>query len=52
VREIDCGKLAPRVRRAHIDDPKHFDALPRRLGPEQAKGLAALDTAPEIPLDG
>ena len=42
------GKLRPGIGCAHVDDPDGFDPRPRRLDAEQARGLAALDAAPEL----
>ena len=44
------GKFRPRVRGAHVHDPHRFDPWSRRLDSEQARGLAALDIAPELSL--
>src|SRR6266404_9233530 len=44
----DCGEFRPGVGRTHIDDANGLDAGSRRLGKEQARELAALDTAPEL----
>jgi hypothetical protein len=46
------GKLGPGIGRAHIDRANGRYARPRRLDAEQARGLAALDAAPELPLGG
>src|SRR5438128_1761298 len=43
-----AGEFRPGVGRAHIDDTDRFNARPWRLGAEEARGLAALDTAPEL----
>ena len=43
-------EFRPRIRRAHIDDPDGLDPWLWRFDTEQARGLAALDTAPELPL--
>ena len=48
----DAGKFRPRIRRAHIDHTNRFDPRLRRLNAKQARGLATLDTAPELPLCG
>src|SRR5216683_5251540 len=45
----DCGEFRPGIRRTHINDAYGFDAGSRQLGKEQARGLAALDAAPEFP---
>src|SRR6516162_698448 len=44
----DSGKFGPRVRGAHVHDSHRLDPRPRRLDPEQARGLAALNTTPEL----
>src|SRR6516165_8595735 len=46
----DSSKLCPGIRGAHVDDPHSFDACLGRLNTKQARRLAALDTAPELPL--
>src|ERR1019366_6921776 len=46
------GKLGPGVGRTHIDRANGRDERPRRLDPENARGLAALDAAPELLLGG
>ena len=46
----ETGKLRPGVRGAHVDDPDRLDPWLRWLNPEEARGLAALDAAPELPL--
>src|SRR5215469_13971342 len=45
-----AGKFGPGIRSAHIHNPDRFD--PRRwwFNTEDARGLAALNTAPELPL--
>ena len=48
----DHGKLRPGIGRAHIDDAHRLNARLRRLDPEQSRGFAALDTAPELALRG
>ena len=52
VRDKDRGKLRPGIGGAHIDNAHRLDPRPRRLDAEQARGLAALDAAPEFPLGG
>src|SRR5215204_6305930 len=49
---VDGGELGPGVRFAHVDRPHRFDARPRWLDPEEARGLAGLDAAPELLLGG
>src|SRR5215472_9723488 len=44
------SKLGPRIRGAHIHNPDRFNSWLRRVGPKEARGLAALDTAPELTL--
>jgi hypothetical protein len=39
------GKFRPGVRCTHVDNPDSFHARLRRFTPEQARELAALDTA-------
>src|ERR1019366_3820900 len=45
---IDGRKFSPDVGRAHIDDAHRLDPWSRCLDAEQARGLAALDAAPEL----
>src|SRR6185437_4379201 len=47
---VDCRKLRPRIGARHIDYPHGFDAWLWRLNAEQARGLTALHTAPELAL--
>ena len=47
-----AGEFRPGIGGAHVDDPHRLDPRPRRLDAEQARGLAALDAAPELPLGG
>src|SRR6516164_10447641 len=47
---IQIGKLRPGIGAAHVDRSDRFDPGPRRLDAEQARGLAALDAAPEFSL--
>ena len=42
------GKFCPGVRGAHVDNPNGFDPRLRWFDPEEARGLAALDTTPEF----
>jgi hypothetical protein len=42
------GELRPRIRRAHVDDTDCLDPRPWRLGIDQVRDLAGLDTAPEL----
>ena len=42
------GKFRPGVRGAHVDNPNRFDPGLWWLDTKQARGLAALDTAPEL----
>src|SRR6516225_11852685 len=44
------GKFGPRIRSAHIHNPDRFEPWSWRLDAKEARGLAALDTAPELPL--
>src|SRR5258707_9189938 len=44
----DCGEFRPRIGRTHINDANGLDAGSRRVSKEQARGLAALDAAPEL----
>src|SRR6516162_10040574 len=46
----DSGKFGPRIRGAHINNPDRFDPRLWWLNTKQARRLAALDTAPELPL--
>jgi hypothetical protein len=46
------SELGRGIGRAHIDDPHRLDPGPWRLNAEQARGLAALDAAPELLLRG
>ena len=48
----DAGELRPGIGRRHIDDPNGLDPRFWRLDPKQARGLASLDTAPELALGG
>src|SRR3954447_1543570 len=45
-----AGEFGPGVGCAHVHDPDRLDLWPRRLDTEQARGLAGLDAAPELPL--
>src|SRR5215472_11587262 len=42
------GEFAPGIGAAHVDDPYGLDPRPQRLDAEEARGLARLDTAPEL----
>src|SRR5215471_21636504 len=46
----DSGKFGPEIRGAHINNTDRFDPRLWRLYTKQARRLAALDTAPELPL--
>src|SRR5258706_3493023 len=48
----DAGKFRPGVGCRHVDDPDRLDPRPGRLDPEQVRGLAILDAAPELLLRG
>ena len=48
----EAGEFRPGIGRAHVDDPDRLDPRPWRLNTEEARGLAALDAAPELPLRG
>ena len=43
-----AGELGPRIGRAHINDPNSLDSGVRWLDAKEARGLAALDAAPEL----
>src|SRR6478672_10404326 len=43
-----AGKLGPSIRRGHVDDPHSFDSGTRSFNAEEARGLAAFHTAPEL----
>src|SRR3984957_14863498 len=43
-----AGKLAPGIGRAHVDTANSLNPRPRRLTPEQARGLTRFDAAPEL----
>ena len=47
-----AGEFCPGIGRAHIDDADRRNARLRRLDAEEGRGLAALDTTPELPLGG
>ena len=47
-----AGEFCPGIGRAHIDDTDRRNARLRRLDAEEGRGLAALDTPPELPLGG
>src|SRR6516165_502576 len=42
------GEFGPRIRRAHVNDPNRLDPGLRRLDTKEVRGLATLDTAPEL----
>src|SRR5260370_15795356 len=42
------GELGPGIRRAHVDDADRLDTRPRRLGVDQVRSFAGLDTPPEL----
>src|SRR5215469_14604982 len=44
------GKLGPGIRAAHVYDSDRFDPRLRGFGAKEARGLATLDTAPELAL--
>src|SRR5262249_35055988 len=46
----DSGKLRPGVRAAHVYNPDCLDPRLGRLDAEEARGLAALHTVPELTL--
>ena len=46
----NARKFGPGVRSAHVDDSDCFDPWLRRFCTEEARSLAALDAAPELPL--
>ena len=46
----DIGELRPGIGGAHIDDADCLNPRLRRLDAKQGRGLAALHTAPELPL--
>ena len=48
----NAGEFSPGVGKTHIDDPHCLDPRPGRLDPEQVRGLASLDAAPELLLGG
>ena len=43
-----AGELGPSVRRAHVNNPYRLDSRARRFYAEEARGLAALHTPPEL----
>src|SRR3954468_18973135 len=45
---IDGRELGPGVRLTHVDRPHSFDPCPGWLNPEEARGLAGFDAAPEL----
>src|ERR1700758_4778394 len=42
------GKFGPGIGSAHVNDPDRLDPRLRWLNAKEARGLAALDTAPEL----
>ena len=48
----DIRELRPGIGGAHIDNSERLNARPRRVDPEQGRGLAALDAAPELAFGG
>ncbi len=46
----EIGKLRPGIRGTHIDDPHRLDPWLWRLDAKEARGLAALNAAPELSL--
>src|SRR6266851_3839709 len=44
----DPSELGPAVGGVHIDDPHHLNSWPGRINQEQPRGLATLNTAPEL----
>src|SRR6516164_9564942 len=44
------GKFGPGIRTAHVDDSDRLDPWFRCFNAKEARGLAALNTAPELPL--
>src|SRR6516225_6167829 len=46
----ETGKFRPGVRRTHIDNPDRLDPRLGWLNTKEVRRLAALDTAPELPL--
>src|SRR6266567_8084205 len=49
---IERGEFGSRVRARHIHDPDRLNAWSRGFDPEQSRGVAVFDTAPELPLSG
>src|SRR6516225_7842340 len=45
----NSGELRPGIRSTHVDNPYRLNSGFRWLYSEQARGLAAFDTAPELP---
>ena len=48
----NSSELRPGVGGAHVDNADRFNSWFGRLDPKQPRRLAALDTAPELPLRG
>src|SRR5581483_1676981 len=48
----DRGELCPSVGGGHVHDSHCLDARLWRIDSEEARGLATLDTAPELPFGG
>src|SRR5262249_8954205 len=46
----DSGKFGPGIRAAHVADPGGFDPRLRGFDAKEARGVATLDTAPELAL--
>jgi hypothetical protein len=46
------GKLRPGVRGGHVDDPHGLDPGFGRFNTKEARGLATLDTTPELAFGG
>ena len=46
------SEFRPGIGGGHVDHTHRLDPWPSRHGKEQARGFAALDTAPEFPLGG
>src|SRR5262249_27043748 len=46
----DAGNLRPGIGAAHIDKADCLDSRLRRIHPKEGRGLAVLDTPPELPL--
>ena len=46
----DCSELCLGIGGGHVDNPDGLNSRFRWIDPEQTRGLAILDTAPESPL--